>query len=171
MKIKKRKKNTRMHGRKMGTSGRGARKKGKGSGHRGGIGLSGSGKRADHKKTLITKLYGGTYFGKKGVTSRGTAKDKSKKINVGEIQSNFKPGEVNLSDHKILGNGEVRDKFVIKAYSASESAIKKVASAGGKIVLPKKEKVEKENSSNKERVDKKKEEPLEETSNEAEKEE
>ena len=49
----------------MGTHGTGARKKAKGTGHRGGKGMSGSGKRADHKKTLITKLYGHKYFGKR----------------------------------------------------------------------------------------------------------
>ena len=68
MKTKKRKKFSRMHGRNMGTAGHGARKKSKGKGHRGGKGLSGSGKRADHKKTLITKKYGHGYFGKKGKT-------------------------------------------------------------------------------------------------------
>jgi large subunit ribosomal protein L15 len=62
MKIKKRKKSTRMHGRGMGTHGGGARKKRKGSGHRGGIGMAGTGKRADQKKTLILKLYGNNYF-------------------------------------------------------------------------------------------------------------
>ena len=70
MKVKKRKKISRMRGRGMGTHGGGARKKRKKSGHRGGTGMSGSGKRADHKKTLITKLYGHSYFGKKGITSK-----------------------------------------------------------------------------------------------------
>ena len=81
MRVHKRKKASRMHGKNMGTHGGGARKKRKGSGHRGGIGMSGTGKRADHKKTLITKLYGHGYFGKKGITSRGTKRDKQKKIN------------------------------------------------------------------------------------------
>ena len=55
MRTKTRKKSSRMHGKGMGTHGGGARKKRKGSGHRGGKGMSGSGKRADHKKTLVTK--------------------------------------------------------------------------------------------------------------------
>ena len=38
--------------------GHGARKKWKKSGHKGGIGMAGTGKKADHKKTLINKLYG-----------------------------------------------------------------------------------------------------------------
>ena len=58
MKTKKRKKSSRMHGRKAGTHGWGARKKHKKSGHRGGKGMAGTGKRADQKKTLIlTWLY------------------------------------------------------------------------------------------------------------------
>ncbi len=81
MKVKKRKKVSRMRGRGMGTHGRGARKKGKGKGHKGGKGMAGSGKRADHKKTLITKLYGKRYFGKQGITSKRTKKKKENKIN------------------------------------------------------------------------------------------
>ena len=61
IKIHKRKKSSRMHGRKMGTHGWGARKKHKKTGHRGGKGMSGSGKRADHKKTLMNKLYGNRF--------------------------------------------------------------------------------------------------------------
>ena len=51
--------------------------------------MSGSGKRADHKKTLILKKYGHGYFGKQGITSKGTKKDKRKRINIGEINSNL----------------------------------------------------------------------------------
>ena len=46
------------------TYGHGARKKWKGSGHHGGCGMAGTGKRADHKKSLVIKLYGNNYFGK-----------------------------------------------------------------------------------------------------------
>ena len=71
-KTHKRKKSSRMNGRKMGTHGTGARKNNRESGNKGGKGMSGSGKRGDQKKTLITKLYGHDYFGKKGITSIGT---------------------------------------------------------------------------------------------------
>jgi len=126
----------------MGTSGTGARKNQRDSGHRGGKGMSGSGKRADHKKTLITKLYGNKYFGKQGITSRGTKRDKRLKINVGDIQNKYKPGEIDLSKYKILGTGEVKDKFIIKAKEASKSAIEKIEKAGGKIILPEKKVIE-----------------------------
>ena len=142
MKIKKRKKSSRHHGKGMGNSGTGARKNQRDSGHRGGKGMSGSGKRADHKKTLITKLYGNKYFGKQGITSRGTKRDKRLKINVGEIQNKYKPGEIDLSKYKILGTGEVKDKFIIKAKEASKSAIEKIEKAGGKIILPEKKVIE-----------------------------
>ena len=119
----------------MGTCGTGARKKSKGSGHRGGKGMAGTGKRADHKKSLILKLYGHGYFGKQGITSKSTERDKRDRINVGEIQEKYKSGEVNLSSYKILGDGEIKNKFTITAQSASKSAIKKVEKAGGKIIV------------------------------------
>ncbi|MBR9701552.1 hypothetical protein GOV13_01380 [Candidatus Pacearchaeota archaeon] len=136
MKTKKRKKSSRMHGRKMGTHGSGARKNKRKSGHKGGKGMSGSGKRADHKKTMITTKYGHGYFGKRGVTSRGSKRDVGNRINVGEIQKKYKQGEVDLKNYKILGDGEVTSKFIIKAQEASKSAIEKVEKAGGEIVLP-----------------------------------
>jgi large subunit ribosomal protein L15 len=141
----------------MGTHGGGARKKRKGSGHRGGKGMSGSGKRADHKKTLITKLYGHGYFGKKGITSIGTKKDKSHKINIQEIESNMdnyvkkgiakktaKGYELDLSSYKILGTGEAKNKLIIKAREASESAMKKIKKAGGNILVKENSTEEKE---------------------------
>jgi len=130
----------------MGTHGSGARKKHKKSGHRGGKGMSGSGKRADHKKTLITKLYGHKYFGKQGITSRGTKRDKRKRINLQDITANLekygkKSGgkwEVELQDYKILGSSKeyiTKDKLIIKAKEASKSAMEKVKEAGGEIIL------------------------------------
>lgn len=143
MKTKKRKKSSRMHGRKMGSHGHGARKKWKGSGHRGGKGMAGTGKRADQKKTLITKLYGHGYFGKKGITSKSNKKDKRDRINLGQLQSSLekmgkKVGdkwEINLENYKILGDGVWNTKAIIKAKEASKSAIEKVKKAGGEIIL------------------------------------
>ena len=143
-----------MHGRKMGTHGGGCRKNRKGSGHRGGKGMAGSGKRADQKKTLVTKLYGNNYFGKQGVTSRGTKRDKRKRINLEQIEKGLekygkKKGdkwEIELKDYKILGKGEVKSKLIIDAEEASASAIEKVEKAGGKIVLKKKGMIKKENA-------------------------
>jgi len=158
-KTKKKKKSINMRGKGMGTHGGGARKKRKKSGHRGGIGMSGSGKRADHKKTLITKLYGHSYFGKQGITSKKTERDVRKRINIYDILLNLekygkKSGdkwEINLKNYKILGTGEIKnkEKLIIKAKEASKSALEKVKKAGGEIILPSrkvrivKEKIEK----------------------------
>lgn len=142
-KTHKRRKSSRMHGRGRGSHGWGERKKHKKKGHRGGKGMSGTGKRADHKKTLVIKLYGNEYFGKQGVTSRGTERDKRKRINLETIENNLstygkKTGdkwEINLEGYKILGNGEVRNKLIIKAKEASQSAIDKVKKIGGDIQI------------------------------------
>lgn len=147
IKTHKRKKVSRMHGRKMGSHGWGARKKHKKSGHRGGTGMAGTGKRGDTKTTLITKLYGHEYFGKQGITSRGTKRDTRQRINIQQIEKNLekygkktaKGWEINLEKYKILGEGEVKEKLIIKAIGASESAINKIKKAGGEIILPKEE--------------------------------
>ena len=142
-KTHKRKKSGRMLGRGSGSCGWGARKKHKKSGHKGGVGMSGTGKRADHKKTLVIKVYGNDYFGKQGITSKGTKRDIRKRINLFTIEKNIdtygkKSGdkwEVNLKDYKILGEGEVKNKLFIQAKEASATAIEKVKKAGGEIQL------------------------------------
>lgn len=141
MKTHKRKKVKRMHGKNQGTHGRGARKKAKGKGHRGGIGMSGTGKRSGQKQTLVDKKYGHSYFGKKGFTSIGTKKDKRDRINLRDIELKFdklknEKGEIILENYKILGQGEVTKKLIIKAKEASKSAIEKVKAKGGEIILP-----------------------------------
>jgi len=143
MKLKKTRKSKRQRGNT--TYGHGARKKWKGSGHRGGKGMAGTGKRADQKKTLINKLYGNKYFGKQGITSRGTARKKGKTINLRDIQQNIdsllkkfgKAGVLNLEKYKVLGEGELKTKLTIKAKSFSESAKMKIEKIGGKIITTK----------------------------------
>ena len=155
-KTHKRKKSSRMNGRKMGTHGTGARKNNRESGNKGGKGMSGSGKRGDQKKTLITKLYGHDYFGKKGITSIGTKRDKRERINLETIQNNLeslgkktnKGWEISLPKAKILNSSiELKEKLIITASEASKGAIETVKKAGGDIVLPKKEEVKKSETS------------------------
>ena len=151
MKIKKTKKSKRQRGNT--THGHGARKKWKGSGHRGGIGMAGTGKRADHKKSLIIKKYGNKYFGKQGITSKKTQNKKIKKINLGSIQKNLlslskKYGEdskLNLKEYKILGNGEFKEKLIIIAKGFSKSAKEKIEKNKGQAILFKKLKKIKKN--------------------------
>jgi len=141
MRIKKSKKSKGMRG--GSTHGHGARKKWKKSGHRGGVGMAGTGKRADQRKTYVLAKYGSDYFGKQGVTSRGTAKKKNDCINVGDIVRNFSKlqekygskGVLDLSTYKILGKGEVTGKLHLKAQAISESAKEKIERAGGSVVI------------------------------------
>jgi len=152
-KVKKSRKSKRQRGQT--TYGHGARKKWKGSGHKGGKGMAGSGKRADQKKTLVNKLYGNNYFGKQGITSRGTARKKQKKMNVGDIERNlpmlmkkYGKGEtLELKKYKVLGEGEITTKLNLKVYAISEGALAKIKKAGGSVeVMPKREKEEDKNN-------------------------
>ena len=137
----------------MGTHGWGARKKHLGSGHRGGCGMAGTGKTSGHRKSQLIYLYGTSYLGKQGITSRSTKKKREKIMNLQYIQENLpalkkkheKNGILNLEEYKILGEGELKEKITIKANAVSASAKKKIEKAGGKIILPEvKEKVQEE---------------------------
>jgi len=134
MKLKKTRKSKRQRG--TTTHGWGARKKHKGSGHRGGFGMAGTGKRADQKKTLINKKYGNKYFGKQGVTSKGTKKKKNKVINLRDVQEKFaEKKEIDLKDYKILGYGEIKNPVKIICKEISKSAKEKIEKVGGEIVI------------------------------------
>ena len=143
---KKRKKSSRMHG--SHTHGRGFKKKGRGSGHRGGVGMAGTGKRADQKKTLILN-YPESYFGKESLKAKPR---RYEIINVDSIEK-LAGGkkEVDLKKYKILGNGEIKIPLKISAYSASKEAIKKIKKAGGEISILNTEKRENKKSSEKNR--------------------
>ncbi len=145
---KKRRKSSRFRGSQ--THKRGHRKRTRGSGNRGGVGMSGTGKRADQKKTFVIKLTGGNnYFGRDKTLRRGTKAKKLEVINLNDINSKLdlllkkgtaKQGkdscELNLKGFKILGEGEVPEiKLIIKASAASKSAIDKVKKAGGDIIF------------------------------------
>lgn len=142
MKLKK----TRKSGKFRGSSshGWGSRKKHISSGNQGGFGMSGTGKTAGHRKSQIINLYGTSYFGTQGVTSRGTKRRKNDIINVGDLELKFenlkakhlgKDGFLNLEGYKILGQGEIKSKIKVKAKSASKSAKEKIEKAGGTVVI------------------------------------
>src|SRR3989338_6114824 len=112
MKLKKRHKSGRFRGSK--THARGFKKKARGSGHQGGVGMAGTGKRGDQKKTLILNLYGNDYFCKDKTLRRGTKAPKLHVINLQYIQDNIdsliKQGiakdnkgtyEINLAGYKL----------------------------------------------------------------------
>jgi len=135
MKLKKKRKSVRMRGTRYHGW---AAKKHKGSGNRGGKGMAGTGKKAGQKLSYIHK-YLMPYSGKQGYTSRKTEKKKNDVINIGDIQKKYKAGEINLENYKILGGGEIKGKFVIKAKSFSKQAREKIEKAGGKIIVSGKE--------------------------------
>lgn len=140
MRVKKRIKSSRFRG--SHTHARGFKKKARGSGHRGGVGMAGTGKRADQKKTLVINLYGNKYFGKDKTLRRGSIALKPQAINLKEIALNTakyeRGGKIDLSGYKILGEGEPTGKWLITAHSASQSAIEKVKKAGGEITVKEK---------------------------------
>lgn len=131
------------------THGGGSMKKRRGSGHRGGRGMAGSGKRADQKKPSILAEYGNKYFGKHGF-KRPFAK-RIKAINLGtinlKIENMVKKGLAKLQSgayvieldklgyDKLLGSGKVTKKFKIKVNHASNKAIERVKAAGGEVEL------------------------------------
>ena len=124
--------------------------------------MAGTGKRADQKKTLVNKLYGKKYFGKQGVTSRGTARKKVKTMNLREIQNNLnslmkkygKNDVLELKGYKILGEGELKQKLIIKAKAFSASTKDKIKKVGGEAIEEKKKLV-----TSKEQIAKHKSEP------------
>ena len=151
---KKRKKVSRHRG--SHTHGRGAKKKARGKGHRGGIGNAGTGKRGDQKKTLILKIYGNTYFGKDKVRRAGK-KLEIRVINLQNITDNLssfikkgvvknKDGsyDLDLKTYKIIGNSEIKIKLKIDSLDASKGAVEAVKKAGGEIVIKKKKKTKSE---------------------------
>lgn len=125
--ISKRKKSSRFRG--SHTHGRGFKKKARGSGHRGGVGMAGTGKRADQKKTLILNLPE-KYFGKKRALRRGNLPPKLKSINVRDLQEGK-----DYSGYKVLGVGEAPKGIQVKAVAASAQALEKVKKAGGRLEL------------------------------------
>lgn len=138
------------------THGYGSKKKHRGSGHQGGVGMAGSGKKADQKKPSIWKDK--KYFGRHGFTVKSV---KINPLNIFYIEEHFdsllKDGKINkegdgysinlkdLKANKLLGSGEATRKYKIKTDFASASAIEKVKTAGGSVeVKPVVEKKEKE---------------------------
>src|SRR3990167_5998240 len=100
MRVKKRRKAIRYAGSQ--THGRGAKERTRGSGNRGGKGMSGTGKRGDQRKTQVIKLTGGNnYFGKDRTLRRGTKPTKFKVINLDQISTyHSDKKEINLEGYK-----------------------------------------------------------------------
>ena len=146
MKTKKRKKSSRLRG--SHTQSKGFKKKARGKGHRGGKGMAGTGKRADHRKSLILNLPGKNYFGKSKRLGMPQS-IKLKSINLAQISQNLssmekkgtakktsKGYEILLPRYKLLSNGDLKLKLIVTVPEASKNAVEKVKSQGGEVILP-----------------------------------
>ena len=142
MRLHKSKKAKRMRGSK--THGYGAKKKHRGSGHRGGFGMAGTGKRADSKKPSIWK--NSQYFGKRGFKRKNSVQLRVVNIEWIEqrlpeiLKKNKTKGlpEVDLKAmgyDKLLGKGKPSTAYNVIVNYASRTAIQKIEQAGGKLKL------------------------------------
>ncbi|MEK6855590.1 MAG: uL15m family ribosomal protein [Nanoarchaeota archaeon] len=140
MRFKKRRKSGRRFGNQ--TAFRGAKERTRGSGNRGGKGMSGTGKRGDQRKSWVINLTGGNnYFGKSRTLRRGRKPKKLNSINLDSISSHYAgKKEVDLTGYKILADGELTIKVNIKASAASAVAIEKIKSLGSTLELKKQKK-------------------------------
>jgi large subunit ribosomal protein L15 len=128
------------------TCGGGNAKKRRGAGHKGGRGLAGSGK---NKKTKLdwAKKHFPDHLGRRGFKMPQAVMKEEKIMNVQELGQKIdsyceqglaeKKGDTisvdlgKLGISKVLGNGNVRRKLNVSAPSFSESAVRKIESAGG----------------------------------------
>ena len=116
--------------------GRGNKKKGRGSGTKGGTGMAGTGK---HKFTMVNTIVGG-YFGKHGFIRHGPTKI-VKVSNLYDIENKALKGKLEKKGTKlyyefkgkILGTGSITSAVAVKAYSWSKHAEEKIKAAGGEI--------------------------------------
>jgi len=136
MRLKKRNKRSRFRGTRLHGW---AAKKHKGKGSKGGKGMAGTGKRADHRKSW-TLVYMPNYFGKQGVTSKSTERTKNPILNLNDVEARFhkmkgKSDVLNLKGYKILGDGNIKSKVKVHAMAFSKSAKEKIEKAGGEVVV------------------------------------
>ncbi len=150
----KKRKSVRMRGSK--THGWGAMKKHRGSGHQGGVGNAGSGKRGDAKKPTFLKekrIFGRHGFivpNKKHINAINIVdlerkrEDLLKRNMISEEKGFIIIDLKKLGYNKLLATGFPQIKFKITAEYASANAVKKVQDAGGEVVVEKQETKEQE---------------------------
>ena len=146
--IRVKKKSTKMRG--FRTCGGGCSKKRRGSGHRGGRGLAGSGKKKKTKwtRTIITMP---GHIGAYGFSRDSYLRKDPSFINVGAIEEKLnslidkniaekKDGKIyvdvsKIGVKKVCGKGNVKGVYVITANEFSKKAEEKILSAGGEAVI------------------------------------
>lgn len=127
--------------------GGGHHNKNRGAGNRGGVGMAGTHK---GKWTWIIK-YAPDYFGRRGFELPQGVKHVYDSVNIGDIDENIgrllKEGIAEETDgrisidvtklncEKVLGDGKVSKPLLVRAYSFSKSAVKKIEASGGEAVV------------------------------------
>jgi large subunit ribosomal protein L15 len=147
MKLKRNRKSKKYRGFQTAKRGRASRTRASGS--QGGVGMAGTGKRGDQKKTLVIKLTGGNNYFRKDKALRKPIIKKLKSINLRDVnlKKENKDNIIDLTGYKILGEGELTSKVKIKASAASASALSAIEMSGSEIILPKKNKEQEKASS------------------------
>ncbi|MEK6904212.1 MAG: uL15 family ribosomal protein [Nanoarchaeota archaeon] len=134
MPVNRRKKNSRLRG--SHTHGWGSKKKHRGSGNRGGFGMAGTGKRSDNKKPWVLKVYGTSYFGKRGFNLPREVKKEVKAINIQDLPDRKEINITEMGYNKLLSKGRISKPVKITVESCSAKAKAKIEKAGGQIILP-----------------------------------
>ena len=134
MAFNKRKKNSRHKG--SHTHGWGSKKKHRNSGNRGGFGMAGTGKRADHKKSQILHLYGTSYFGKKGFHLPQGTRKVIRAMNIADLPAQKEVNLAELGYDKLLSKGLVKGPVKVIVAACSAKAKAKIEKAGGQVVSP-----------------------------------
>ncbi|MAG20302.1 50S ribosomal protein L15 [archaeon] len=134
--INKRKKFSRQRG--THSHGWGSKKKHRGAGNRGGRGMAGTGKRADHKKPTILKEFGSSYFGKRGFKRPVKTQKQTKIINfsdLNKLKSKIKDNTLDLKKlgyTKLLSQGTpTKLKIIVPEFS--KKAQEKLEKVGGEL--------------------------------------
>ncbi len=130
------------------THGWGSKKKHRGSGHRGGKGNAGSGKKADQKKPSFWGIK--DFQGKHGFHSHSQALPQTPinlddlqlrldtLVNQGKAKKHGDSYEINLNElgyNKLLASGKVVHKLKITVDHASSKAVSKIQEKGGEVTL------------------------------------
>lgn len=112
----------------------GSRKKHRGSGNRGGVGLAGTGKRSDHKKQWALKVFGKGYLGKTGFRIPQKLKREIRAINIKDLPDYDEINLTELGYDKLLSAGMPIRKHKIIVKNWSPKAKEKIEKAGGTLV-------------------------------------
>jgi len=131
------------------THGWGCKKKHRGSGHKGGKGMAGTGKRKKTKWTWVIKYMPG-HLGKRGFKRPVEAQNEVMAVNLRFIDEHLdelmqlgiayeEEGKIVVDTtqfaDKVLGSGKITKPLVIKARAFSPKAEEKIVQAGGEALL------------------------------------